>query len=183
VIDSELLARIDALPETGFHGEAFRHVAAGRHPLSGAGARLHGGRWNSPESFSVLYLALERETTVREFYRLAERQSRVPEDFLPRRMYHYEVNLCALLDLRGPQARESVGLSSAALAAEDPMRCREIGECAHYCGREGILAPSATGRGEVLAIFFERLRPDSEVRDVDSTEWVAVPAHPPVEPT
>lgn len=178
MIDSELLARIDALPETSFHGDAFRHVAAGRHPLSGAGARLHGGRWNPSDSFSVLYLALERETTVREFYRLAERQSRTPEDFLPRRMYHYEVDLCALLDLRVSQVRERLDLSNSALAAEDPMRCREIGECAHYCGREGILAPSATGQGDVLAIFFERLRPHSEVRDIDSTEWVAVPARP-----
>lgn len=180
MIDSELLARIDALPETSFHGDAFRHIAAGRHPLSGAGARLHGGRWNPPESFSVLYLALEQETTVREFYRLAERQSRAPEDFLPRRMYHYEVKLGALLDLRSSQARERVDLSSGALAAEDPVRCREIGECAHYCGREGILAPSATGRGDVLAIFFERLRPDSEVRDTGSTEWVAAPERPQV---
>jgi len=178
VIDSELLARIDALPETSFHGDAFRHIAAGRHPLSGAGAKLHGGRWNPPESFSVLYLALEQETTVREFYRLAERQSRAPVDFLPRRMYHYEVKLCALLDLRGSHARECLDLSGGALAAEDPVRCREIGECAHYCGREGILAPSATGQGDVLAIFFERLRPDSEVRDLGSTEWVAVPARP-----
>jgi RES domain-containing protein len=178
VIDSELLARIDALPETSFHGDAFRHIAAGRHPLSGAGARLHGGRWNPPESFSVLYLALEQETTVREFYRLAERQSRASEDFLPRRMYHYEVNLCALLDLRASQARDRLTLSNSALAAEDPVRCREIGECAHYCGREGILAPSATGQGDVLAIFFERLRPDSEVRDIGSMEWVAIPTRP-----
>ncbi len=115
---------------------------------------------------------------MREFYRLAERQSRAPEDFLPRRMYHYEVNLGALLDLRSSQARECLDLSSAALAADDPERCREIGECAHYCGREGILAPSATGQGDVLAIFFERLRPDSEVRDIGSTEWVAAPARP-----
>jgi RES domain-containing protein len=178
VVDSELLERIDALPETSFHGAAFRHIAAGRHPLSGAGARLHGGRWSPPESFSVLYLALEQETTVREFYRLAERQSRTPQDFLPRRMYHYDVDLCALLDLRSSQAREHLDLSNSALAAEDPVRCREIGECAHYCGREGILAPSATGQGDVLAIFFERLRADSEVRDIGFTDWAAVPARP-----
>lgn len=178
MVDGELLARIDALPETSFHGNAFRHIAAGRHPLSGAGARLHGGRWNPPGSFSVLYLALEQETTVREFYRLAARQSRAPEDFLPRRMYRYEVNLCALLDLRPSEAREHLDLSSSALAAEDPARCREIGECAHYCGREGILAPSATGQGDVLAIFFERLRADSEVRDIGFADWVAVPARP-----
>jgi hypothetical protein len=93
-------------------------------------------------------------------------------------MYNYEVNLCALLDLRSSQAREHLDLSNSALAAEDPVRCREIGECAHYCGREGILAPSATGQGDVLAIFFERLRPDSEVRAIGSTDWVAAPTRP-----
>ncbi|MGH2824591.1 MAG: RES domain-containing protein, partial [Thermoleophilaceae bacterium] len=36
-----------------------------RHPLSGAGARSLGGRWNPRESFATLYLALERETVVR----------------------------------------------------------------------------------------------------------------------
>ncbi len=175
MIGSELLARIDALPETSFQGDAFRHVAADRHPLSGAGARLHGGRWNPPESFSVLYLALERETTVREFYRLAERQRRAPEDFLPRRMYRYDVTLTALLDLRTSEVRKRLDLSDGELAAEGATRCREIGECAHYCGREGILAPSATGHGIVLAVFFERLRPGSEVRAISSTEWIAVP--------
>jgi len=93
-------------------------------------------------------------------------------------MYHYDVDLCALLDVRSSQAREHLDLSNSALAAEDPVQCREIGECAHYCGREGILAPSATGQGDVLAIFFERLRADSEVRDIGFTDWAAVPARP-----
>ncbi len=36
--------------------------------------------------------------TVREFHRLATRQGRDPEDFLPRRLYRYDIVLAALLD-------------------------------------------------------------------------------------
>jgi hypothetical protein len=67
VIDPQILARIDAIEPTPFAGKAFRHLAPDHHPLSGIGARTHGGRWNPPDSFSTLYLALERKTTVLEF--------------------------------------------------------------------------------------------------------------------
>lgn len=171
MIDAALLARIDALEPVAFRGEAFRHVAEGRHPLSGAGARLHGGRWNPPDSFATLYLALDRDTTVREFARLAARQGRAPEDFLPRRMYRYELMLGAVLDLRDAAARASLELADADLLAADAARCREVGEAAHYLGLEAILAPSATGSGTVLAVFFERLAPESQVRDVGHELW------------
>jgi RES domain-containing protein len=177
VVDHQLVARIDALDPIALSTQAFRHVAHDRHPLSGAGARLHGGRWNPPDSFATLYLALERQTTVYEFYRLAARQGRAPEDFLPRRMYRYEVTLGAVLDLQDPAARTSVDLGEAELKANDATRCRQIGEAAHYLGLEGILAPSATGEGTVLAVFFDRLHADSQIRDIDNEPWTSPPSH------
>ncbi len=140
------------------------------------GARTHGGRWNPPESFSTLYLALERETTVREFYRLAMRQGRSSGDFLPRRMYRYDVTLAAVLDLRDAATRGALQLSDSELSADNAGACQQIGESAHYLGLEGILAPSATGEGTVLAVFFDRLHADSLVRDLDHESWVAPPA-------
>jgi len=122
VIDQQLLARIDAIEPTSFAGQAFRHLAHDHHPLSGMGARIHGGRWNPPESFSTLYLALDRETTVREFYRLAERQGRDPEDFLPRRLYRYGIALAALLDLREPATRTALQLSDPELRSSDALQ-------------------------------------------------------------
>lgn len=175
MVDHHLLARVDALDPIGLSKQAFRHVAHDRHPLSGSGARLHGGRWNPPDSFSTLYLALERETTVNEFYRLATRQGRAPEDFLPRRMYRYEVALSAVLDLRDPAARASLNLSDPELRANDASKCRQIGESVHYLGLEGILAPSAAGEGTILAVFFDRLHADSQIRDVDHEPWTAPP--------
>ncbi|MCW3019408.1 MAG: hypothetical protein JWN10_1716 [Solirubrobacterales bacterium] len=175
MVHHHILARVDALDPIAVTTEAFRHVAHDRHPLSGSGARLHGGRWNPPESFSTLYLALERKTTVNEFYRLAARQGRAPDDFLPRRMYRYEVALGAVLDLRDPPARASLNLNDAELTANDASKCREIGESAHYLRLEGILAPSAAGQGTVLAVFFDRLRVDSYIRDIDYEPWAAPP--------
>jgi RES domain-containing protein len=176
VTDSRLLAGVDAIEPVAFTTEAFRHVAEGRNPLSGVGARLHGGRWNPPDSFSTLYLALERETTIGEFYRLARRQGRAPEDFLPRRMYRYSVALAAVLDLRGPAVRADLELSDAELKATDANRCRLIGEVAYQLELEGILAPSAAAEGTVLAVFFDRLRADSHLRDLDYESWTAPPA-------
>jgi RES domain-containing protein len=178
VIDQQLIARIDAIEPTTFAGQAFRHLSHDHHPLSGMGARIHGGRWNPPESFSTLYLALDRETTVREFYRLAERQGRDPEDFLPRRLYRYDIALAALLDLRDSATRAALQLSDRELRASDAAKCRQIGESAHHLGLEGILAPSAAGEGAILAVFFDRLHADSQVRDLDHEPWIAAPPEP-----
>lgn len=175
MIDRKLLARVDALQPTALSTEAFRHIAKDRHPLSGAGARLQGGRWNPPESFSTLYLGLSQATVVAEFYRMAERQGRAPEDFLPRQMHRYEVTLAVALDLRPEAARDSVGLTADALHALDAKRCQEVGEAAHYLGFEGIIAPSATGTGTVLAVFFESLRAESNVVSVEDEEWADLP--------
>lgn len=178
MIDSQLSARIQEIEPTPFAGEAFRHIAHDHHPLSGVGAQIHGGRWNPPDSFPILYLALERETTVREFYRLAERQGRDPKDFLPRRMYRYDITLAALLDLRDPATRASLELGDHELRANDATKCQQIGDSAHHLGLEGILAPSATGEGVVLAVFFDRLRADSQIRDIDHEPWTVPPSEP-----
>jgi RES domain-containing protein len=178
VIDRQLLARIDAIEPTPFAGHAFRHLAHDHHPLSGIGARIHGGRWNPPDGFSTLYLALERETTVREFYRLAQRQGRDPEDFLPRRLYRYDIALAALLDLRTSATRATLQLNDSELRSNDATRCQQIGESAHHLGLEGILAPPVTGEGIVLAVFFDHLHADSQVRDLDHEPWIAPPPEP-----
>lgn len=166
-----LAAAVDGLAPAASSGEAFRHLAENRHPLSGAGARSLGGRWNPPESFATLYLALERETVVREFFRLAHRMGRAPDDFLPRSFYRYSFELSGLLDLREAEARATVGLTEASIASDDLGPCQAVGEAAHYLGREGVIAPSATGAGTVLAIYFDRLTAGSFVHDLDFETW------------
>jgi RES domain-containing protein len=173
---ADLVGAIDRRPALQWSGQAFRHVAAGRPPLSGEGARLIGGRWNPPRSFPVLYLALSKAAVVGEFHRLAERQRLAPESFLPRTFHTYEAELEALLDLRDEPARAAVGLEDRDLSVNDLGRCQAVGEATYTCNREGIIVPGATGQGEVLAVFIGRLRPSSYVRDIAAELCEQVPA-------
>lgn len=168
------VAAVSSLPAIAFDGTAFRHVAVGYQPLSGEGARVTGGRWNPPGSFPVLYLALDRQTTAAEFRRLADKQGREMRDFLPRDLYSYEARLQRVLDLRELSARREVGLDGE-LDANDLAASQAIGEAAHLVGFEAVLAPSATGRGEVLAVLLDRLLPGSAVKDVGSERWGEIP--------
>ncbi|MEJ7891478.1 MAG: RES domain-containing protein [Solirubrobacteraceae bacterium] len=152
------------MPARGFEGSAWRHVAVGRPALAGEGARLVGGRWNPPGSFAVFYLGTSRETVVAEFHRLARRQRVAPEQFLPRTLYRYALTLNAVVDLTDPEALEHLELSEEDLARDNLSVPQAIGAAAFASGREGILAPSATGRDRVVAVFVERLAFNSFVR-------------------
>ena len=127
---ADLIGAIDELPRSAWRGTAYRHVAAGRSPLSGEGARIAGGRWNPPRSFAVLYLGLTAAAVVAEFHRLADRQRLAPADFLPRTFHTYEVELAAVLDLRDDDALASVALDRAQLQSDDLRPCQAVGEAA-----------------------------------------------------
>lgn len=171
----DILGALSALGATSFAGEAWRHAAPQYEPTSGAGARSHGGRWNPPNSFDTLYLALDRATAAREFRRMAEKAGLPLEGFLPRRLHRYRVDVRNLVDLRSEAALADVGLTLARVQADDPTHCRAVGAAAHQLGSEGILAPSATGIGEVLVIFGDRLGPDSRIDPIDFTDWDGPP--------
>jgi RES domain-containing protein len=171
-----LATAVDELGPTPHSGLAYRHQAAGWNPLSGAGARIQGGRWNPPNSFATIYLAVERETAIAEFNRMAARAGRRPQDFTPRRLYRFELRLRRLVDLRPAPARKAVDLSDDDLFGDDASACQAVGEAVETLGREGIIAPSATGSGIVLAVFFDRLGSDSEVAVRGYDTWRAPPA-------
>jgi RES domain-containing protein len=172
---AHLVDAVDQLDPVPYAGDLFRHVAAGRHPLSGAGARSLGGRWNPRDSFATLYLADEKATVEAEFRRMADRQGLDPTEFLPRRLYRIAVELRAVVDLTDREALP-FGLKNLDLVADNLSDTQALGEAAQYLGREAILAPSAAGRGHVLAVFIDRLLPDSRVVDLDYEIWTEVPS-------
>lgn len=174
--DPALIARVDALPATPYSGEAFRHQPPGYNPLSGRGARIQGGRWNPPDSFPVLYLGLDRQTVTNEFLRLARRSRRDPEDFPPRVLYRYDLDLTNVLDLRGPDALDAVGLWPSKITGDDLRPCQDVGDAARHAGREGILAPSAAGAGVVLAAFVDDLPATTRVRPEELEVWKTLDA-------
>jgi RES domain-containing protein len=165
---ASLVQRVEAAPLVGFHDLAYRHVSVGTDPLSGVGARINGGRWNPPDSYSTLYFGLGEETVFAEWARAAARQGLAPEDFLPRNLHTVNLDIDELLDLRTPDAREAVGLTEAMMEAEDQSACQEVGNAAHYLGREGLIVPSATGVGLVIALFNENLGPNSSIRLIET---------------
>jgi RES domain-containing protein len=171
VNDAKLLAGVRELPVVDYEGKAFRHQPPAYDPLSGRGARIRGGRWNPPESFAVLYLGLDRQTVMDEFRRLARRQRREPEDFLPRAFYRYDLRLANVLDLREADALEAVGLSVADVRSDRLDACQRVGRAAHEAEREGVLAPSAAGDGTVLAVFLDLVQPPSQIAPTRVETW------------
>lgn len=167
----ELVASVDTLPAAAFTGRGFRHQAAEYDPLSGRGARINGGRWNPPHSFSVLYLALDEPTVAAEFRRHAARQGRSLIDFLPRTLYAYDSTLQNVLDLRDEEARRAVGVTMTQITSDELLPCQHVGEAAQHLGREGILAPSATGSGQVLAVFLDSIAAGSSIEPHALGSW------------
>jgi RES domain-containing protein len=169
---------IDGLPHAPWSGEAFRHVAPQYQPLSGDGARINGGRWNPPNSVATLYLGLRRETVVAEFNRLATKFGLATASFLPRVLYGYDVAINDALDLRAADARAAIGLDDRQLSADPPELCQQIGEAAVTCGREAILAPSATGHDDALVLYVGRLGSGTRLKPRQLERWDSPPSLP-----
>jgi len=169
--------RVAAAPLAPFSGEGWRHLAPRYDPLSGEGARIHGGRFNPPGSFPVLYLCQSRPCVIAELRRSGERQAIGVEGLLPRMLYRYEIALDRVLDLTDVDVRAQVGLGPDVLTGPDWTACRELGSTLHALGAQGVNSPSATGVGEVLAVFVQhiglgRLEPEpvEEWRSVDQVD-------------
>ncbi len=149
--------RVAATPLVPFAGQGWRHLGPRHDPLSGEGARIHGGRFNPPGSFPVLYLCQSRPCAVAELRRLGERQSIGVEGLLPRTLYRYEIALDRILDLTDDVVRAQVGLGPDILTNPDWSSCQELGSTLHALGAQGVTSASATGVGEVLAVFIQRI--------------------------
>jgi RES domain-containing protein len=161
-LDEEVVQRVNDLGTTPFTGTTYRHTTAGRDPLSGVGARLHGGRWNPAGVCSTIYLAQPLATCLLEFDRLAEANGIDPITMLrsPRTLHTIEVRDLPVLDLRDPDRLAYVGLSPDDIADDDWTACQTVGHAAHFLDMSGIVAASATGQGVVIAAFEARVGPD-----------------------
>ena len=158
-LDEGLVQRVDQLGSTTWTSATHRYTAARRDPLSGAGARLFGGRWNPKDIFATIYLAHPVAACLGEVERTAESQGTTPDVLLRAAYTLHEVAVTDLpiLDLREDQALAHVGLTTADIADPDWTACQAIGNAAWFLGLGGVLAPSATGEGFVLAAFETRV--------------------------
>lgn len=152
--DEELLARAPTGP---LHTTAYRNQPPGFDPRSGAGARRRGGRFNPPDSFPVLYLALSPATAAAELHRGAEAMGLPTSAVLPRELYRYDVDLTTVLDLRDEATRQALEVTIDELLAADRSRSTQLGAAAAARGIQALICPSATGVGYVVAVFVENL--------------------------
>lgn len=160
-LNEAVVQRVNDLGSIPWSGETYRHTTAGRDPLSGVGARLNGGRWNPRDVCSTVYLATPIQTCISEFVRMAEANHIDPLRMLrARRSIHtIQVHDVAVLDLRSSDALSYVGLSAEDIADDDWTGCQSVGHAAHFLEMGGVVAPSATGSGFVVAIFEGRAGP------------------------
>jgi RES domain-containing protein len=168
-LPTELLEAVDRLGIRPWSGLTFRHTAPGRNALSGAGARIFGGRWNPPNLVSTLYLAQPREACVGEFHRMAAGQAAGASSFLPRPVHHIQVTGLPVVDLTDDGLGD-VGLSETDIAADDFGPCQLVGEAVHFLGAAGLVASSATGRGLTIAVFETRVHGELEVTGEDEIQ-------------
>ncbi len=108
-----------------------------------------------------MYTALDVTTVDLELERTARRAGMTIARMGPRRLATIHVRLSRVLDLTNADIRAALDVAEVDLTGEDPAVPQAIGETAHHLGYEAILAPSAAGTGNALAIFLDNRAADS----------------------
>lgn len=171
--------RVAGVTTAAVAGTFFRHAAPNRDAFAGGVA----GRWG--RSFPVIYLALPVDAAIVEAYRHLVEDAGVPAELIrPRRLYIVTVDVDTVLDLTAPGHAAAAGLTDMDLRSdvEDYDACQEVAQAAHDLELRGILAPSATGIGQTLALFRTRITA-TQLPIVQSEEtWEHLPPDPRVPP-
>jgi RES domain-containing protein len=153
--------------ESSFAGAVFRQSAPRYAEITdrtlAASART-GGRYNPPGEFGAIYVSLDPDTPLRELRRQALQGGVAVADLLPRTLFAAEARLQSVVDLACEEGPAKWGLTAADLASDDWRVCQAIARQARAQGCEAIRFRSATGAGENLAVFLDRLAPGSSLR-------------------
>lgn len=167
--------RIAAIAGASIAATFLRHAAPNRDAFAGGS----GGRWG--RFFPVIYLGRPVESCVEEAYRHLVDEAGVPAHLIkPRTVYTVKVEAENILDLRSGQARDRAGISMADLTSEvgDYEVCQGVAAVAHQLEYHGVIAPAATGLGDTLALFRERIGANEFPVIVKRERWETLPARP-----
>lgn len=155
---ADLVELVSTAPRRMFVGTGFRQQSPAYDPLSGEGARIHGGRFNPANSFPVVYICSTPGCAAAELTRFATSHPIGLTGFLPRTLWRYEISLTNVLDLTETETLGHLGLEPAELVDHDRTLTHQIGEVAHQFGYQAIRNASAAGVDDVIAVFIENLR-------------------------
>lgn len=166
---ADLVELVSTAPRRALDHIGFRQQSPAYDPLSGEGARMHGGRFNPPNSFPVLYLCSTTGCAAAEFTRFASNHPIGLSGFLPRMLWRYEIRLTNVLDLTEAETLDHLDLAASELVDEDRTVTHQLGEVAHQFGYQAIRTASAAGVDDVIAVFIENLRSGVLSPSVDAT--------------
>lgn len=108
-----------------------------REPMSGIGARLHGGRFN-PKGIPALYTALSVMTAIREANQIGTLQ--------PTTLVSYEADITPIFDATDADALGSYGMMPVDLAADDwRIRMQKEGKAPTQIFAERLIADGYAG--------------------------------------
>lgn len=173
-MESETLGEaVASLGTQELEGRFERHQSLRQRGLEGS---LRGGRWGAPGAFAVLYLGRPRESVVAEAYRhlVDGRPGMRPEMVAPRRLIKVEVRIEKVLDLRSAGALGALGLDRDVVSGPHEA-CQEIAAAAFDAGCGALIANSASGLGETLAVFTARR---AEIEALGEETWEGLPPDP-----
>jgi len=178
----ELLAAISGLDTIRVDGTFERHTSLRWDELKGSAA---GGRWGARRAHEVLYLGRPRESVVIEAYRHLvddelDNAGMLAASVVERRVLTCKVGIPNVLDLRPVLTRTTLTLTDAQLFSDvgDYAACQAIGAAACDIGLAGLIAPSASARGETLALFPANL-PNEHMLEVTARDiWRGLPPDP-----
>ncbi len=141
--------------------------------ISGAGAKLNGGRWNPPFGVPTLYAASSPELATEETFAMARKFGFAPRKLLPRVTRAIYVRVSRLVDTTDGHIRKSLVVSRQRMLDTDWRQAnaqgeealtQAIGRAAAETGLEGLIVASAARPDEFnLVIFVDNLRRGSDV--------------------
>ena len=150
---------------TVYRGVVYRHIPEGGDAVATFFSRSAGERWNPAGEFGALYTTLVENDIKREMERAAEKRGITPMDPLPRDIVTIAVSLHNVLDLTDPATLRILKFTADELTEGSYERTCDLARAFFKAGIEGIVVPSAIGRGKNLVIYTENLYSKSTVSE------------------
>jgi RES domain-containing protein len=155
-----------------YRSDVERDLHAYLRATLGGSMRTDQNRFNVLGEFGAIYLSRDRETPLRELERTYRKLAATakPEDIsVPRILITLELRLVQVADLRDPRECEEWGITPATVTGDDLAPCQAVAREVRRT-HEALLWRSATGSGENIALFFDRMQPTSSVTLVSVDE-------------
>ncbi len=159
-LDEDIVQRVNDLGVTRWSGTTYRFTSKGRDARSGEGLGVTVGG-GTPVGRTRLSTSRSRSRRAsRSLFASPPRADYPWRSVCSRELsYTLAVSDLALIDLRPVDALDQVGLSADDISDTNWTACQTVGQAAYFLGHDGIIAPSATGRGVVLTVFESRIDP------------------------